>query len=77
MADAQIAGRKALYRMISVLPNDKIPSAIDYIRFLSSDSETQMDPFYSETNQSRLRQAAKDMDSGKWTVHELIENDDD
>ena len=38
--------------------------------------ELTLDPFYSETNMSRLRQAATDMDAGKWTVHELIEVDD-
>lgn len=36
-----------------------------------------IDPFYSDANQARLRRAAKDMDAGKWTVHELIETDDD
>jgi len=39
--------------------------------------ELAADPFYSDINQARLRRAAKDMDAGKWTVHELIEDNDD
>ena len=37
------------------------------------------DPFYSEANMKRLRQAIADVKSGKanLTVHELIEVDDD
>lgn len=39
--------------------------------------ELAADPFYSDINQARLRRAAKEMDAGKWTVHELIEDNDD
>ena len=35
------------------------------------------DPFYSEENIARLRQAIADMDAGKGIVRELIEVDDD
>lgn len=35
------------------------------------------DPFYSPENTARLRKAAADLDSGKGTIHELIEVDDD
>jgi len=37
----------------------------------------QLDPFYSETNQERLLQAAKRMERTGGTVHELIETEDD
>jgi len=37
----------------------------------------QLDPFYSEVNQERLRQAAERMDATGGTAHELIEVDDD
>ena len=36
-----------------------------------------VDPFYSDANRARLQRAAKDMDAGKWTVHELAEAGDD
>ena len=39
--------------------------------------ESEADPFYSDINQARLRQAAKDMDPEKWTAHELLEENDD
>lgn len=39
--------------------------------------ELAADPFHSKANQARLRQAAKDMDAGKWTENELIEADND
>jgi DNA-damage-inducible protein J len=39
--------------------------------------ELASDPFYSEKNQTRLYKAAKDMDAGKWTAHELVEADSD
>jgi len=39
--------------------------------------ELAADPFYNQANQARLRQAAKDMDAGKWTAHKLIEADND
>jgi DNA-damage-inducible protein J len=39
--------------------------------------ELSSDPFFSEKNQSRLQRAAKDMDAGKWTAHELVEVDGD
>jgi len=39
--------------------------------------ELEADPFYSDINQARLRQAAKDMDSEKWTTHELLEENND
>lgn len=35
------------------------------------------DPFYSEANQARLRKAVSELESGKGTVHELVEVDDD
>ncbi|GHV39460.1 hypothetical protein AGMMS49546_11540 [Spirochaetia bacterium] len=31
------------------------------------------DPFWSETNQARLRKAVTDVEAGKYTIHELIE----
>jgi hypothetical protein len=34
-------------------------------------------PFFSEKNKTRLHRAAKDMDAGKWTAHELVEVDSD
>ena len=37
----------------------------------------QLDPFYSEVNQERLRKAAERMETTGGTVHELIEVDDD
>ena len=37
----------------------------------------QLDPFYSETNQERLLQAAKRMERTGGTVHDLIEIADD
>jgi DNA-damage-inducible protein J len=39
--------------------------------------ELAIDPFYSDENQARLLQAAKDMDLGKWTAHNLVEVYDD
>ena len=41
--------------------------------------ELAADPFYSETNQARLRKAIADVKSGKakLTEHELIEAEDD
>lgn len=40
--------------------------------------EIRVDPFFSETNQSRLREAAADMDARRnVTVHDLIEEDGD
>ncbi len=39
--------------------------------------EIASDPFYSEENMARLRKAAKAMDEGHGTIHELIEADDD
>lgn len=35
-----------------------------------------VDPFYSEANQGRLREAAARMDAGLGTEHELIEVDE-
>ena len=37
----------------------------------------QLDPFYSETNQERLIEAAKRMEKTGGTVHELIDEEDD
>lgn len=34
------------------------------------------DPFYSESNQKYLQKAIKALNSGKGTVHELIEDED-
>jgi DNA-damage-inducible protein J len=39
--------------------------------------ELAADPFFSEKNQARLHRAAKDMDAGRWTTHELVEVDGD
>lgn len=33
--------------------------------------EVSVDPFYSEINQKRIKQAAKELDEGKGTVHEV------
>ena len=35
------------------------------------------DPFYSVTNQARLRRSLEQLDAGKGTVHDLIEAEDD
>jgi DNA-damage-inducible protein J len=35
------------------------------------------DPFYSETNQARLRRSLDQMNAGKGTLHELIEGGDE
>lgn len=35
------------------------------------------DPFYSEKNQTRLKEAIEQLEAGKGTVHELIEVEDD
>jgi DNA-damage-inducible protein J len=35
------------------------------------------DPFWSESNQKHLRKAVADINAGKYTVHDLIEDDDD
>ena len=35
------------------------------------------DPFYSPANMERLRRAAADMDAGKGSIHELIEDGED
>ncbi len=35
------------------------------------------DPFYSHANIARLQKAAADLDAGRGTVHELIEDEDD
>ncbi|GHV62981.1 hypothetical protein AGMMS49587_11500 [Spirochaetia bacterium] len=32
------------------------------------------DPFWSETNQAHLRKAIADIEAGKYTAHELIED---
>lgn len=39
--------------------------------------EIKVDPFYSETNLTRLKKAMSDADSGKLTQHELIEVQND
>ena len=39
--------------------------------------ELSIDPFWSETNQSYLKKAIADLDAGKGTIHELIEDDDE
>lgn len=38
--------------------------------------ELAVDPFYSEVNQARLAQAAREMDAGSWEPHELAGQDD-
>lgn len=38
--------------------------------------QVSIDPFYSETNQARLREAAVRMNAGLGTEHELIEVDE-
>ena len=38
--------------------------------------QVSVDPFYSESNQARLREAAARMDAGLGTEHELIEVDE-
>lgn len=38
--------------------------------------QVSIDPFYSETNQARLHEAAVRMDAGLGTEHELIEVDE-
>jgi len=35
------------------------------------------DPFYSDANKSRLRKSIEDLSTGKGSVHELIEADDE
>ena len=35
------------------------------------------DPFYSESNMKRLRESIQQLEAGKGTPHELIEDDDD
>ena len=35
------------------------------------------DPFYSATNQARLKRSLEQLNAGKGTVHELIEVEDD
>ncbi|MBD5128642.1 MAG: type II toxin-antitoxin system RelB/DinJ family antitoxin [Ruminococcaceae bacterium] len=39
--------------------------------------EVSVDPFYSEENQKRLREAFDALDNGEGSEHELIEVDDD
>ena len=39
--------------------------------------EVSVDPFYSEANMARLRKAVTDIEAGRVTNHELIEDDDE
>jgi len=39
--------------------------------------EIAVDPFYSEANMARLREAIADIKAGRMTEHELIEVDDE
>ncbi|HBC84214.1 MAG TPA: type II toxin-antitoxin system antitoxin, RelB/DinJ family [Clostridiales bacterium] len=39
--------------------------------------EITADPFYSSANMKRLEKAIKDVEEGKITVHELVENEDE
>jgi len=38
--------------------------------------ELSADPFWSEANQAHLRRAIAELEAGKGTIHELIEDDD-
>ena len=44
---------------------------------LPFDVTTELDPFYSESNQAFLREAVAALNAGKGVVHELIEDDDE
>lgn len=39
--------------------------------------EITADPFYSSANMKRLEKAIKDVEEGKITVHELVEDEDE
>ncbi len=39
--------------------------------------EISVDPFYSEANIRRLEKAAKDIENGKYVIHEIPGGDDD
>ncbi len=39
--------------------------------------EITADPFYSSANMKRLEKAIKDVEEGKITVHDLVENEDE
>ncbi len=70
MTNAQIAERKNLYRMIRALPNDKITSAFDYIRFLASDDE----PPLTEDELAQIAASKKDIAAGRFsTIEEVME----
>jgi DNA-damage-inducible protein J len=43
-------------------------------RKIPFDISSPEDPFWSEPNQAHLRKAMADIDAGKYTLHELIED---
>ena len=61
MSNAQIAERKTLYRMIRALPNDKLASVFDYVRFLASDDE----PPLSDDELAQIAAAEEDIAAGR------------
>lgn len=70
MANTQVAERDVLYEMIRVLPNDKIPSAIDYIRFLASDDE----PPLTDDELAQIAKSRENIAAGRFsTLEEVME----
>lgn len=64
-ADVGISSSAAINMFIkAVLREHRIPFAIE------------ADPFYSETNMAFLREGIAQLNAGKGTPHELIEEDD-
>ena len=65
--------REELHQLIQRLPDDKVITAVEFLRKLRSDS----DPFYSESNIKHLLAVKSDAQAGiNMLAHDLIEADD-
>ena len=65
--------REELQEIVRSLPDEKVVTAIEFMRRLQSDS----DPFYSESNIKHLLAVKSDAQAGiNMIAHDLIEADD-
>ena len=66
--------REELQEIVQSLPDEKIITAVEFMRKLLADS----DPFYSESNMKHLRAVKSDAQAGiNMFAHDLIETGDD
>lgn len=64
--------REKIEYLLDLVPDNKIEFVTNYLEGIV-ELPKEEDPFYSEENQARLKQAMDRLEAGQGTPHELIE----